>query len=556
MIRAYFAFLLIFALVGCTQSGPAADLVLLGGHVMSSNGEPATDTAIAIKDNRIMAIGQDEEIARLVSRSTRIVQVGGAFISPGFNDSHAHLMGLGASLATVDLVGTTSPDAILALVQAAHEALPEGSWLRGRGWDQNDWTVQEYPTAQLLDAITSERPIVLRRIDGHASWVNSAALSAAGINRATPDPAGGEIVRDADGNPTGILIDNASDLVGDIIPITSPAEKERRLDLAIKHCWANGVTGIHDAGIKWETAQLYERRAAAGDLNFRIYGMYANEDTTLEKGFARGPFVSADSLLTIRAVKIYGDGAMGSRGALLLADYTDQPGHRGLPVTSAADMDSIFGLAAAAGFQICTHAIGDGGNRLVLDLYENEMKNFVGRDLRWRIEHAQILATEDIPRFSELGVIAAMQPTHCTSDMDWVSTRLGEDRLAGAYAWRSLIDSGAKICFGTDFPVERVNPLHGLYSARTRMHHDGTPAEGWQVHEVLTGAEAHGFYTAGSAYAGFQEHELGQLRPGFLADIVVLDGDPVNCRPKELLKMRVMHTVVDGRLVYSIDGDI
>lgn len=551
MIRAYFAFFLSLALVGCTQSGPAADLILLGGHVMSTTGEPTTDTAIAIRGNRIMAIGQDEEISRLVSRNTRIMQLGGAFISPGFNDSHAHLMGLGASLATVDLVGTPSPDAILALVQASHEDLPEGAWLRGRGWDQNDWAVQEYPTAQMLDAITSERPIVLRRIDGHASWVNSAALAAAGISRATPDPAGGEIVRDAEGIPTGILIDNAGLLVGDIIPVTSAAELERRLDLAINHCWANGVTGIHDAGIKWETAQLYERRAAAGDLNFRIYGMYADEAATLEKGFARGPFVSADSLLTIRAVKVYGDGAMGSRGALLLADYADRPGHRGLPVTSAADMKSLFSRAAAAGFQVCTHAIGDGGNQLVLDLYENELKNFADRDLRWRIEHAQILAPADIPRFAELGVIAAMQPTHCTSDMDWVGTRLGEERLAGAYAWRSLIDSGAKICFGTDFPVERVNPLHGLYSARTRKHHDGTPIEGWQVQEVLTGAEAHEFYTAGSAYAGFQEHELGQLRPGFLADIVVLDGDPANCRPEELLQMKVLHTVVAGTLVYS-----
>ncbi|MFT5232167.1 MAG: putative amidohydrolase YtcJ [Candidatus Krumholzibacteriia bacterium] len=549
MIRICISFVVILAMTGCTSSAPTADLILTGGHVMS--GSNPTATAIAVKGNRIMAVGSDEDIAELLGADTKVVPLDGAYVSPGFNDSHAHLMGLGASLSRVDLVGTTSPDAILALVQAANAELSQGLWLRGGGWDQNDWSVQEYPTAQMLDTVTSERPIILRRIDGHASWVNSAALAAAGITRDTLDPAGGEIVRDAEGNPTGILIDNAVSLVGAIIPETSMAELERRLDLAIAHCWANGLTGMHDAGVDWTTAQIYERRAAANDLNFRIYGMYSSDETTLANGLQRGPFTSADSLLSFRAIKIYGDGALGSRGALLLEDYTDQPGHRGLPVTSAADMKDIIVRGAAAGFQLCTHAIGDGGNRLVLDLYENELIKSESQDQRWRVEHAQILDPVDIPRFGELGVIASMQPTHCTSDMDWASTRLGDDRLAGAYAWRSLLDSGAKLCFGTDFPVERVNPFHGLYSARTRTHHDGAPQGGWRAQEALTGAEAHELYTAGSAYASFQEDKLGRLEPGFWADLTVLNGDPANCAAADLLTMQAVHTVVAGQLVYS-----
>jgi len=528
---------------------PVADLVLTGGRIIVGNNNPAT--ALAVKGARIIAVGDDPTIASHIGAATRVIALGGAVVSPGFNDSHAHLYGLGKSLGQVDLVGTASAAEAVAAVRQAHAERAPGIWLEGRGWDQNDWAVKEYPSAALLDEVSGERPILLRRIDGHAAWANSAALRAADITAATADPTGGEIVRDRQGNPTGILIDNAVKLVLEIMPEVGLAEVERRVKLATAHCWSRGVTGVHEAGVSWRRAQLYQRLAAGGELDLRLYGMYDDIAATLDSAWVHGPHFSADSLLTIRAVKLYGDGALGSRGALLLEQYADQPGHHGLAVTSFEHMLDVTGRAAAAGFQVCTHAIGDGANRLALDIYEEVLGTVPRTDVRWRIEHAQILHPDDIPRFAELGVIAAMQPTHCTSDMDWAGRRLGAERLPGTYAWRSLLDSGAHLCFGTDFPVERVNPLHGLYSARTRTHHDGTPLGGWQSQEALTAAEAHALYTAGSAYAAFQERQLGRIAPGFLADLTVLDGDPVTCEAEELLSMQVLHTVVNGELVYS-----
>jgi len=541
------------ALAGCGPAGqkePAvADLIFTGGHILTDKSTPAT--ALAVKGQRIIAVGDDATIAALSGPETQVVELKGSVVSPGFNDSHAHLYGLGKSLGQVDLMGTESAAAVVDLVRATHAELPAGTWLEGRGWDQNDWDLREYPTAAMLDTVSDKRPILLRRVDGHAAWVNSAALRAAGITAATDNPSGGEILRDLDGHPTGILIDNAVDLVRDIMPEVSPAEMERRVKLAVTHCWPQGVTGVHEAGVSWRRARLYERLAAAGELDLRLYGMYDDIPATLDSALARGPFFSADSLLTLRAIKLYGDGALGSRGALLLREYSDQSGYHGLAVTSVEHLREVTRRGAAAGFQLCTHAIGDAANRLVLDIYEEVLRETSFQDARWRIEHAQILHPDDIPRFSDLGVIAAMQPTHCTSDMDWADERLGEDRLPGAYAWRSLVKSGARLCFGTDFPVERVDPLHGLYAARTRTHHDGTPPWGWQPQEVLTGAEAHAFYTVGSAYAAFQESALGRIAPGFLADLTVLDGDPITCEPRDLLSMQVLHTVVNGELVYS-----
>ncbi len=541
------ACLLLLSACGPADHTPPADLVFTGGEIIGD--QPAT--ALAIRGTRIVAVGDDDAIAAFVGPQTHLIQLDGAVVSPGFNDSHAHLYGLGKSLGQVDLMGTASIAAILELVRQAHAELPPGTWLEGRGWDQNDWAVQEYPTGAQLDAVTGPRPTVLRRVDGHAAWVNSAGLQAAGITRATPDPSGGEILRDSQGQPTGVLIDNGVELVTGIMPTADPAEVERRVKLAIRHCWSQGVTGVHEAGVSWQRAQLYQRLAAAGELDLRLYGMYDDIPATLDSGLAAGPLYSADSLLTIRAIKLYGDGALGSRGALLLNDYADQHGHHGLAVTSAEHLREVTRRGARAGFQLCTHAIGDGANRLVLDIYQEVLAEVPGRDRRWRVEHAQILAPQDVPRFAELGVIAAMQPTHCTSDMDWAGERLGRERLTGAYAWRTLLDTGAHVCFGTDFPVERVNPLDGLYSARTRTHHDGTPPGGWQPQERLTAAEAHELYTAASAYAAFRENDLGRLKPGYLADLTILDGNPATCPDADLLTMQVLHTVVNGELVYS-----
>lgn len=547
-------------LAGCQSLSdqPPATLILHGGHIITQDQalDAQAPTAVAIADKMVLRVGSDSEILALREAATRVVDLDGATVVPGFNDSHCHLYGLGKALAEIDLVGTVSPEEVAARVAAAHAAMPGDTWLQGRGWDQNDWVVKEYPTRALLDAVVGDRPVLIRRVDGHAALASSAALKLAGISAETADPAGGQILRDGEGNPTGLLIDNGVDLVRAVIPEPGTAEVARRVRLAIEHCHRFGITGVHEAGVSWSRATYYRMLADAGNLDLRIYAMLDDVPATLEAGLANGPSYTPDDILTIRAVKLYADGALGSRGARLLADYHDQPGHRGLLVSDIEHLREISRRAMEAGFQVGAHAIGDEANRVMLGIYaelNNAQDNGSDKaaDPRWRIEHSQILHPDDIPLFAREGVIAAMQPVHCTSDMDWAGDRLGDERLAGAYAWRSLLESGAHLCFGTDFPVERVDPLAGLYAARTRTHPDGTPAGGWQPQETLDGATALRLYTAGSAYAAFMEDRLGVIAPGYYADLTVLSGNPVTCEPRELLDMVVRMTVVAGRIVFA-----
>jgi len=332
-----------------------------------------------------------------------------------------------------------------------------------------------------------------------------------------------------------------------VIPPPSAAEVERRVLVAIDHCLSLGLVGVHEAGTPWSRVELYEELAARRDLGLRLVCYLDDDEATLAAGLARGPFATDDGMLHVTGVKLYADGALGSRGALLLQDYHDDPGNSGLQLTPTEHLRQVCRQAAAAGFQVATHAIGDGANRLVLDLYEEVMGDRLAT-ARWRIEHAQILAMADLPRFGELGVIAAMQPIHCTSDMDWAVRRLGPDRLAGAYAWNTLLVTGAIVCFGTDFPVEPADPLPGLYAARTRMHPDGTPAGGWRAHECLDGRTALRSYTMASAHAAFLEDETGVLAPGRLADITVLSGDPTTVQPAQILELEPLYTIVQGTI--------
>ena len=549
--------LVLFSLVGCQQADQGvapvtASLILIGGKILTlADGEPdSTLTAVAMADGRIVLVGSDEEVLARRGDTTEVIDLAGAVVIPGFIDSHCHLYGLGKALSEIDLVGTRSEaDACARVAKAASQSRGTG-WLEGRGWDQNDWPGGSYPHRDFLDAMVGRRPVLLRRVDGHAAWASSEALRLAGIRLGSPDPDGGKILRDEQGEPTGILIDNAVDLVNDIIPEPDRKELHRRVLAAIDHCLTYGITGVHEAGVSWKRLQLYKEMEQAGELKLRIYGMLDDLEDTLERGLAQGPIYTASQMLTVRAVKLYADGALGSRGALLLATYSDQQGHRGLAVTPDDHLLDVARKAGQAGFQVCTHAIGDGANRLVLDLYEEVLGELNLSDARWRIEHAQILHSDDLPRFAELGVIAAMQPAHCTSDMDWADERLGVNRLDGAYAWGALLDSGADLCFGTDFPVEHVDPLAGLYAARTRMHADGTPAGGWYPEQCLDGLTALTLYTAGSAYASFQEDLLGRVAPGFLADLTVLDTDPVACAPADLLSAEVRLTIVGGQVAY------
>ena len=551
-MRRLLMFAVCTALAGCSAE-PPADLILHGGGVVTLDDDgPRGATAVAVRAGRIVLVGTDAEALALRGPGSRVVDLAGAVVVPGFCDSHCHLYGLGKALAQVDLMGTGSAAECVAKVAEAAAAAPGESWLEGRGWDQNDWADMAWPTRQLLDAVSGPRPVVLRRVDGHAAWVNSAALAAAGITRDTPDPAGGLILRDADGEPSGLLVDNGVGLVQAVIPVPDTDERRRRILLAVDHCLAHGLTAVHDAGVSWEDVALYTGLAESGALKLRYYGMLNDDPATLDPAFGHGPLTAADALVTVRAVKLYADGALGSRGALLLDDYSDAPGNRGLPVTSRGHMTEVARRAADAGFQVGTHAIGDAGNRLVLDIYQEIFAGLPAADRRWRVEHAQILDPADIPRFAQLGVIAAMQPAHCTSDMDWADERLGDERLAGAYAWRSLVESGAHVCSGTDFPVERVSALAGLYAARTRQHPDGTPIGGWQPQEKLDGRSALASYTTEGAYAAFMEAELGKVRSGYRADLTVLGGDPTTCEPAALLTMPVVMTIVDGKVVYAL----
>lgn len=527
-----------------------ADLILHGGRVLTMlAAEPVpAPTAVAVAAGRILYVGDDAGALALAAPEAKRIDARGGTIIPGFIDSHAHLYGLGKALAEIDLRGAATVEEAVQRVAEAAAANPGRGWLEGRGWDQNDWPVKEYPHREMLDRVARKRPILLRRVDGHAAWASTMALALAGVTAATPDPAGGSILRDAQGEPTGVLIDNAVGLVTAVIPAPDEPEVRRRLRLAAEHCLRLGVTSVHDAGVSWERAQLMRALVDEGALGVRVHAMYDDDAATLAAALQAGPWTSADGMLSLRAVKLYADGALGSRGALLLGDYSDQPGHRGLAVTDPGHLRWVMRTLGGAGFQVCTHAIGDGGNRLVLDLYEEVLGELKPRDARWRVEHAQILDPADIPRFAKLGVIAAMQPVHCTSDMDWADERLGGDRLKGAYAWQSLLKTGARLCYGTDFPVEKVEPLEGLYAARTRTHADGTPIGGWRPEEAVDARTALWLYTAGGAWAAFAEDELGVVAPGYRADLVVLDGDPVGGPAAALLTMKVTATVVGGNV--------
>ena len=530
-----------------------ADLVLTGGHVVTLDeaAAAAPPTALAVRDGRVLAVGSDTAVEALAGPRTTRIALRGATVLPGLTDAHLHVESLGASLEQLDLAGV--PSLAEARQRARHAAaqLPAGAWLLGRGWDQNDWPERRFPAASDLDV--GEHPAFLERVDGHAAWVDARALALAGIDERTPDPPGGRILRDAGGRPTGVLVDAAVGLVQARIPPPDEATRLRRLQRGLEACARLGLTEVHDAGVDLAGVALYKRLLAQGRLPVRVYVMLSAGDF-LARGAQLVPEVGlGDGRLTVRAVKAYADGALGSRGALLLQPYSDEPGQRGLPASEAGDFARLLDLALARGFQVATHAIGDAANRLVLDAYARAFAQggVDGAARRFRVEHAQIVAAEDAPRFRQLGVIPSVQPTHCTSDMPWAGERLGPARLAGAYRWRSFLDLGLPLPGGSDAPVESADPRLGLYAAVTRQDRAGQPAGGWQPQERVTPAEALAMFTRHAAFAAFEEQERGRLAPGLRADLTVLDRDPLSAPAAALLEARVLYTVVDGQLVHE-----
>jgi predicted amidohydrolase YtcJ len=511
-----------------------ADLVLRNGDVLTGDPAHPHAHALAIRSGIIAVVGNVGDVDKLVGKSTRVIDLHGRAVVAALTDAHAHLAGLGLAATAVDLRGCASAaDCGQRVARAVHDGRgTRGDWVLGRGWDQNRFPDGKFPTHAALDHIA--HPVFVERIDGHAGWANAAALARAHVDRSTPDPAGGRIVRDDHGEPTGVFVDNAMSLVDRAVPAPTPAELEAAILRGQELALAAGLTEIHDMGIGHDEAALYARLAADGRLHLRVYAFGAAADA--DRLLAHPPAAARPgALFTLRGIKLYADGALGSRGAALLAPYTDDPHNRGLTLTPEAVIEKIARAAVAAGWQVAVHAIGDRANHEVLDAYSHAG---VGPAQRFRIEHAQVVALDDIPRFARLGVIASMQPTHATSDAPWAEKRLGKERLRGAYAWRRMLSAGVRLAFGSDFPVEEPSIVAGLRAGVERDH--------FTIDQRLTLDETLAAFTTGAAFAAFEESWRGRAMPGMAADLTVFD------RPAaDLLHARVDATVVAGRVVYE-----
>lgn len=546
-----------------------ADLVLVNGKVVTVDPSLPQAQAVAVKGYLIQAVGSDREIRRRIGPSTQVVDLQGRLVVPGFIDSHGHFLSLGESKRMLDLTKARSWEEIVSLVAQAAAAIQPGVWIQGRGWHQEKWdsvpqpNVDGVPTHESLSAVSPHNPVYLIHASGHASLVNAKALELAGITSGTPDPAGGTIVKDAAGRPTGLLRETAQRLVGRVLAqaraARSPEEVEREMREAVRlageDALSKGVTSFQDAGADFATIDFYRRLEEEGALPIRLYVMVRRESN--EEMLRRLPeyFMPAEGndFLTVRSIKRQIDGALGAHGAWLLEPYADHPS-TGLNLEPIEDILQTARIALEHGFQVNTHAIGDRGNRETLDLYEKVFREagVDGRDLRWRIEHAQHLHPDDLPRFAALGVIASMQAIHCTSDGPWVFQRLGEVRArTGAYLWRDLLDSGAVIANGTDAPVEDLDPLPGFLASITRRMPDG---RAFFPEQVMTREEALASYTAAGAYAAFEEDLKGTITPGKYADLVVLSKDILSIPVEEILTTRVDYTILAGVIRFARGG--
>lgn len=555
--------LLLFACAPTQPKSSDPDLIFFNANGFTSDASKPNISAIAITGDRITATGTDDEIKKMAGKQTRMVDLQGAFLMPGFIEGHGHYKGLGESIAHLNLIKTHSWAEITGMVAEKVKTAAPGDWVEGRGWHQEKWTespgktVNGYPYNTDLNAVSPNNPVVLEHVSGHGLIANAKAIELAGISRETPDPLGGRIVRDAKGNLTGVFEENAMDL------ITKPfeawknqrseaervAEFEKLAALAAQECLQKGVTSFQDAGSSFWEIDQYRRMAEAGKLPVRLWVMVSRPQAHDVSKLSAFPQIGlGNQHFSCRSVKVYFDGALGSYGAWLLAPYDDKPGFTGQNTTP---VDTLIAAAAACkkyGLQCCVHAIGDRANREVLNVFEKEMQG--DKSLRWRIEHSQHIDPQDIPRFAQLGVTASMQAIHCTSDAPFVVKRLGEQRArTGAYAWRSLLDSGAHLANGTDTPVEDVDPLACLYAAVTRKRAD-TGLE-FFPEQKMTREEALFSYTIWNAWAAFEEKEKGSLTPGKLADLVVLSKDLLHCAPEEILGAKVLKTVVGGQVVFE-----
>ena len=533
------------------QAAPSARVgrvELFTGHFITLDTLNPRAEAMAVRDGRIVAIGSEADVLAVVGTAARRIPLAGVAL-PGFVDAHVHVAGLGAVLGALDLRGG-SKAAILARVAAAAARAPIGAWLRGGGWDQSFWSPPEYPTATELDRVSAGHPVILERIDGHAVWVNSVAMRRARVTRSTADPSGGRIVRDATGNPSGVFVDDAMDVVRRALPPLSMDDRVRALKRAMAQYARWGYTGVHDAGIEIADIVAYKRLGTAKPLPVRVYAMASTTDTTLRTVLAHGPVTGLlGGTFTLRTIKVVEDGALGSRGARLGSPYADEPSQSGFRLVSAERLDTIIARAMARGFQVAVHAIGDASNHDVLEAFERAGPS--ARSSRFRLEHASMIRDDDLPRLARLGVIASMQPVFVGEYARFAEERVGAARLSWVYRTRDVLASGAVVASGTDFPASDTgDPIATLVALVTRVGADGTPDGGWLPQQAVSVDAALRSMTIGPAFAAFEENDGGILRVGRRADVTVLSGDPTAIAPKSLRTLAVVRTIVGGQTTW------
>jgi predicted amidohydrolase YtcJ len=572
MNRVLFFFLLLALGTGCSQSPPTgqfADTLMINGNIYTVDTLLPGAEAVALRAGRIIEVGSTADVMALRGDSTEVINLQGRFMMPGFIEGHGHFSGLGYSLINLNFLNTSSWEEIVQMVAEAAEQAEPGEWIVGRGWHQEKWTetpspsVLGYPYHDALSAVSADNPVMLRHASGHSLFANAKAMELAGVTAETPDPSGGEVVRDSRGKAIGVFEERAMSLINaayddyraGLSEEAKTKEWYRAIELAEEECLKKGVTSFQDAGSKYFELERYEQMAEAGELDLRLWAMVRHSYDEMKDNLEGYPKIDiGNHYFTCRAIKSEVDGALGAFGAWLLRAYNDKKGFTGQNTTPIPEVKNIAQLAMDNDMQMCVHAIGDRANRVVLNIYEEQFNaNPAKENLRWRIEHAQHLDTADIPRFREMGIIASMQGIHCTSDAPFVEKRLGRERSRlGAYPWRSLLDEGVIIANGTDAPVEDVDPLLSFYASVTRKRADN----GFEFfpEQRMTREEAIHSYTLGNAYAGFEEGFKGSVTKGKAADFVVLSHDLVNCTDEEILESKVLMTMVDGQVRYQAAG--
>jgi len=538
--------------VSCSKA-PQADHIFTNGHIITMNEDVPEVEAFAVKEGFIIAAGTNAEVRKAYPLAEEM-DLGGKDVMPGIIESHGHMLNLGRIKMRLDLQDIGDPQEVAQKLKERVAETTPGEWIEGWGWDDGIWKEQMTAIGQELSAVSPDNPVWFAGLHGYNGWANAKALELAGITGDTPDPEGGKIYRDPDtGAPTGILANAAQGLVTQLMPLLTVDQREKAFEMAGEELLKHGLTSVHDARITRKDLDALRSLKAKNKLKVRYYIMLdCTNEELIEPFLQNGPEIDPDNWLTIRCIKIFQDGSLGTRSALMFEPYSDAPGVLGVTTTPQDEIERLTKRSLQAGMQVATHAIGDRSNRITLDAYEAAIRTVPdAKDHRLRIEHAQVVALEDILRFKELNIIASMQPPHATSDMPWAEDRVGPERIRGAYAWRSFLDAGVRVPLNSDFPGETLNPFYGMYAAETRQTPEGKPEGGWYPGQCLTRKEVLHAYTVESAYSGFEERMKGQIAPGMLADFIVISDDILTIPSKALLSLKVERTYVGGQLVYS-----